>query len=104
MSIPQFALLVAAALVSVGAFGVLTRKSVILILICVELMLGGANIAFIVFARLCDLNQDIMAGHVFVLFSMAVAAAEAAVGIAIIVTIYRSRGRVVVDEPRELKG
>lgn len=101
-------------LFSLGAFGVLVRRNALLVLMSIELMLNGVNVAFITFARgfggvprlasgQVDLAQS-MQGHVFVLMIMAVAAAEAAVGIAIIVSIFRARGRVLVDEARELRG
>jgi NADH-quinone oxidoreductase subunit K len=96
-----------------GAFGVLVRRNALLILMSVELMLNGVNMAFITFARgfggapapggVFEMGQA-MQGHVFALMVMAVAAAEAAIGIAIVVSIFRARGRVLVDEARELKG
>jgi NADH-quinone oxidoreductase subunit K len=101
-------------LFSLGAFGVLVRRNALMVLMSIELMLNAVNVAFITFARgfgavprlaggHIDLGQS-MQGHIFVLMVMAVAAAEAAIGIAIIVSIYRARGRVLVDEARELRG
>jgi len=97
----------------VGAFGVLVRRNALLVLMGIELMLNAVNMAFITFARgfgsgagreeALGLVQA-MQGHIFVLMIMAVAAAEAAIGIAIVVTIYRSRGNVLINESRELKG
>ena len=97
-----------------GAFGMLVRRNALLMLMSVELMLNGVNLAFITFARgyvsggAMPLDgvamTRMMVGHIFALMVMAVAAAEAAVGIAIIVSIFRARGRVLVDETRELKG
>jgi NADH-quinone oxidoreductase subunit K len=96
-----------------GVFGVLIRRNALLVLMSIELMLNAVNMAFVTFARGFGSAGDgvepiglvqAAQGHVFALMVMAVAAAEAAVGIAIFVSIYRSRGRVLVDEARELKG
>ncbi len=112
-------LFISIGLFTLGAFGVLVRRNALLVLMSIELMLNAVNLAFVTFARGFGslpnpispgadvLSQPIiqaMQGHMFVLMIMAVAAAEAAVGIAIIVTIYRARGRVLVDESRELRG
>lgn len=93
-----------------GVFGVLVRRNALLVLMSIELMLNAVNMAFVTFARgfgSADGSLGLVQaaqGHVFALMVMAVAAAEAAVGIAIFVSIYRSKGRVLVDEPRELRG
>ncbi len=93
------------ALFAIGAFGVLIRRNALLVLMCIELMLNAVNLAFITFSRsFAGTNQDAAAAQVFVLMIMGVAAAEAAVGIAIVVTIFRARGHVEVDELRELRG
>ncbi len=83
-----------------GAVGVLIRRNLIVIFMSVELMLNAANLAFVAFAR----YYQSMNGQVFVFFIMAVAAAEVAVGLSLIVTIYRSRHTIDVDEMSEMKG
>ena len=87
-------------LFSLGVIGVLVRRNAIIIFMSVELMLNAANLAFIAFAR--SFNQ--IDGQVFVFFVMVVAAAEVAVGLAIIVALFRSRATVNVDEVNSLKG
>jgi NADH-quinone oxidoreductase subunit K len=95
----QPALLVSAVLFTLGVAGVLLRRNVIIIFLCVELMLNAANLAFVAFAE--ELG---VAGQVFVFFVMAVAAAEAAVGLAIILAIYRHRRTVNLQDFNLLKG
>lgn len=87
IALPVF-LTLSAALFSVGLFAVLTRRSAILLLIGVELMLVSANLNFIAFWRFGP-HPEAMTGALFVLFSIAVAAAEAAVGLSLILVIYR---------------
>ena len=87
-------------LFAMGIVGVLTRRNAILIFMSVELMLNSANLAFVAFARqFMDLS-----GQIFVFFVMTVAAAEVAVGLALIVTIFRSKKNIHVDELNQLKG
>jgi NADH-quinone oxidoreductase subunit K len=89
-----------AILFTLGVIGVLTRRNAIFIFMSVELMLNSANLAFVAFARqFMDL-----AGQVFVFFVMTVAAAEVAVGLALIVTVFRSRKSTNVDEVNQLSG
>ena len=89
-----------AILFTIGALGVLTRRNAIVIFMSIEMMLNAANLAFVAFARhYGDLN-----GQVFVFFVMTVAAAEVAVGLALIVTIFRSKSSINVDEINLLKG
>jgi NADH-quinone oxidoreductase subunit K len=92
-------LVISALLFSIGVLGVLVRRNAIIIFMCVELMLNAANLAFVAAAR--ELRQ--MDGQVFVFFVMTVAAAEVAVGLAIIVTLFRSRATIDVDEVNLLK-
>ena len=94
-------LVVSAALFSMGAYGVLSRRNAIAILLSVELMLNAANINLVAFWRY--LNPDNIAGQVFAAFVFAVAAAEAAVGIALILSIYRNRQTVIVEDVNILK-
>lgn len=83
-----------------GAVGVLIRRNLIAIFMSVELMLNAANLAFVAFAR----YYQSMSGQVFVFFVMAVAAAEVAVGLSLIVAIYRARHTINVDDLSEMKG
>lgn len=87
-------------LFSVGVLGILYRRSTIVMLMSVELMLAAANLLLVVFSVY---HQD-TSGQVFVLFSLAVAAAEVAVGLAILVAIYRNIGSIDTDELKNLKG
>lgn len=92
----QFCLLVSSMLFAIGFSAVLTRRNAILVLIGVELMLNAANLNFIAFWRLGHSHDH--AGILFVLFSIGIAAAEAAVGLALILSIYRQFRTVNVDE------
>jgi NADH-quinone oxidoreductase subunit K len=89
-----------AILFTIGAIGVLIRRNAIIIFMSIELMLNSANLAFVAFARLYgSLN-----GQIFVFFVMAVAAAEVAVGLALIVNIFQSKQNINVDDMNSLKG
>lgn len=96
-------LLLATLLFVTGVFGVVARRNVLIVLMSVELMLNGANIAFVSFARFYPGNSLAPAGHVFVLLTMAVAAAEAAVGLAIVLAWFRNRKSVDTDDMRTLR-
>ena len=89
-----------AILFTIGVAGVLIRRNAILILMSVELMLNAANLAFVAFAR--HLNQ--LDGQVIAFFVITVSAAEVAVGLALIVTIFKTRRSVDVDEISSMKG
>ena len=89
-------LILAAALFSIGLFGVLSRKNAVAILLGVELMLNSANINLVSFWRY--LNPAEMAGQAFAVIVFAVAAAEVAVGLALIISVYRRQKTVVADE------
>ncbi len=93
-------LLLSIALFVIGAIGVVTRRNALIIFMSIELMLNAVNIAFLAFARWNLLIE----GKMIVLFVLAVAAAEAAVGLGIVISIYRNRQTVYVDEMRLLKG
>jgi len=100
MSVPLEAyLLLSAFLFSVGVIGVATRRNALIIFMSIELMLNAVNLTFLAFARF--LNS--MEGQIFVFFVMVVAAAEVAVGLAIIIAIYRNRETVDVAELNLLK-
>ncbi len=89
-------LIFAAALFSIGLFGVLTRRNAIAILLGVELMLNAVNINLVAFWRYGDVTS--MAGQVFAVIVFAVAAAEVAVGLALVISVYRRRNTVIADE------
>jgi NADH-quinone oxidoreductase subunit K len=89
----SYYLVVSAMLFVTGAIGVLLRHNALIMLMSLELMLNAVNLSFVAYARL--LND--LSGHIFVFLGVTVAAAEAAVGLAIILTIYRSRETVDVD-------
>ena len=91
---PQWLLLVSTVLFALGVVGVLTRRGAITILMSVEIMLNAANLAFITFARVHD-QAD---GQIFAFFVMTLAAAEAAVGLAIVIALFRLRESTEVDE------
>jgi len=95
-------LLVAALLFAIGLAGALTRRNAIVILIGIEFMLNAANLNFIAFWRYGSNAAPI--GIIFVLFSIGVAAAEAAVGLALIISIYRQFKTIEVDEVHTMKG
>ena len=87
-------------LFAMGATGVLTRRNPLVILLCLELMLNAANLALVAFAR----AHGDMGGQIFALVVMVVAACEVAVGLGLIVALYRRRLPIDVDELRELQG
>ena len=96
-------LLVSALLFCIGLAGVLTRRNAIVVLIGVELMLNAANLNFIAFWRY-GANPEALHGVMFAIFSIAVAAAEAAVGLALVISIYRHYKTANVDEVNSMKG
>ena len=96
-------LLLAIALFAIGFAGALTRRSAILALVGIELMLNGANLSFVVFWRFGP-HPDPQTGLMFALFSIAVAAAEAAVGLALVLLLYRHRRSTDLDAADSLKG
>jgi NADH-quinone oxidoreductase subunit K len=96
--IPE-ALALSAVLFIIGVVGVLTRRNAIVIFMCVELMLNAVNLSFVAFSKLYGAT-----GQVFVVFVMTVAAAEAAVGLAIIISIFRHRQSVDLQNINLLKG
>jgi NADH-quinone oxidoreductase subunit K len=89
-----------AILFSIGAVGVFTQRNALIIYMCIELMLNAVNLTFIAFSRFVN-NMD---GHVFVFMIMTVAAAEAAVGLAIIISVFRNKATVNVDDINLSKG
>ena len=101
MAVPLVDFIVlSAVLFAMGVAGVLLRRDAILIFMSIELMLNSANLAFVAFAR----AYGSLNGQLFVFFVITVAAAEVAVGLALIVTIFRSKKSINVDEVNTLKG
>ena len=96
-------LLISALLFAIGLAGAVTRRNAIIVLIGIELMLNAANLNFIAFWRYGP-NPQAMTGIVFVIFSIAVAAAEAAVGLALIISIYRHKKTSNVEQIDSMKG
>ena len=96
-------LLLSALLFAIGLAGALTRRNAILVLIGIELMLNAANLNFIAFWRFGP-NPQALTGIMFVIFSIGVAAAEAAVGVALIISIYRHYKTADVDQMDSMKG
>ncbi len=93
-------LILSAILFTIGAVGVLVRRNPLVILICIELMLNAVNLTLVTFSR----QLENLEGQLFTLMSITVAAAEAVVGLAILVDIFRTRDVEDVDELSEMKG
>jgi NADH:ubiquinone oxidoreductase subunit K len=96
-------LLLSALLFSIGLAGALTRRNAIIVLIGIELMLNAANLNFIAFWRFGP-NPEALTGVIFAIFSIGIAAAEAAVGLALIISIYRHQKTTNLDEVDSLRG
>jgi NADH-quinone oxidoreductase subunit K len=97
---PEWYLALSAALFTIGAIGVLVRRNVLVMFMCIELMLNAANLTFVTFAR--ELGD--IGGQVEVFFVLVVAAAEVVVGLGIVVAIFRRRAQVTADDLHSLKG
>ncbi len=93
-------LLISATLFSLGLFAVITRRNAVAVLMGVELILNSANVNFLAFSRFGGMNFN---GHVFALFVIIMAAAEAAVALAIIINLYNNYQSINVDEASQLK-
>jgi len=96
----SFYLLLSAILFSIGAGGVLIRRNVIIVLMCIEMMMNAVNLTFIAFSRYLDSAT----GQIFVFMIMAVAAVEVAIGLALLVEINRHKPGVNVNDINSLKG
>jgi NADH-quinone oxidoreductase subunit K len=96
----QWYLTLSAVVFSIGVFGFLTRRNIIIMFMSVELMLNAVNISLVAFSHYL---QD-MRGQVLVFFIVTVAAAEAAIGLAIIIALFRNKATAHVDEMNEMKG
>ena len=92
-------LILAAALFCLGMLGVLIRRNALVVFMCIELMLNATNLTFLAFAR--QRGDDL--GHLSAFFIIAVAAAEAAVGLAIVISVFRARGTVNIEEIQSMK-
>jgi NADH-quinone oxidoreductase subunit K len=96
----EFFVVLSMTLFVMGAMGVVLRKNAILVFMSVELMLNASNLALVVFAR----QWQNMNGHVFVFFVMTVAAAEVAIGLALIVAIFRHKKSINIDDLHQMEG
>jgi NADH-quinone oxidoreductase subunit K len=95
----QHYLFLSAALFALGVVGVMVRRNLIVVLMCLEMMLNAVNLAFVAFSR----YLGTMEGQVIVLFVMVVAAAEVAVGLAIVVSVFRQRGTININDINLMK-
>ena len=95
-------LILSAIIFSIGLYGALSKKNAIVVMMCIELMLNAVNIAMVAFSRF--ITPALLTGQVFAIFIMVVAAAEAAVGLAIIITIYRNRESIETTDVDSMKG
>ena len=96
----DYYVILSAILFVIGALGVLSRRNPLIIFMSIELMLNAANLAFVAFASV----YKTFSGQIFVFFVIAVAAAEVAVGLALIVEIFKTRRNINIDEMNSLKG
>ena len=93
-------LILSALLFSIGVIGVLVRRNAIIIFMCIELMLNAINLSLVAFSTFLGSDN----GQIFVFFVMAVAAAEVAVGLALMVAIFRTKQKIDIDQLNSLKG
>ncbi|MBW7475036.1 NADH-quinone oxidoreductase subunit NuoK [Paenibacillus oenotherae] len=94
-------LMVAAILFCIGLYGALVKKNAVIVLLCIELMLNAVNLNLVAFSKY-GVGAS-LTGQMFTLFTIAIAAAEAAVGIAILIALFRARGTVNVDDYDEMR-
>jgi NADH-quinone oxidoreductase subunit K len=94
-------LTIAAILFCIGLYGALVKRNAVIVLLCIELMLNAVNLNLVAFSKYGVVPS--LTGQMFTLFSIAVAAAEAAVGIAVLIALFRARGTVNVDEFDEMR-
>ena len=95
----EYFLVMAALLFTIGAVGVLIRRNIIVMLMCIEIMLNAVNLTFVAFAR----EGQSMTGQVFVFFVMTVAAAEAAVGLALVIALFRRKRTTDADDASQMR-
>jgi NADH-quinone oxidoreductase subunit K len=92
-------LLLAAVLFAIGVTGVVVRRNALIVFMCIELMLNAANLTFLAFAR----QHGNLGGHAVAFFVIAVAACEAAVGLAIVIAVFRTRGNLDLEQAQSLR-
>ena len=97
-------LILSAVLFCIGLYGALAKRNAVVILMCIEIMLNAVNIALIAFSRFLVPDVVLLTGQIFAIFVMVVAAAEVAVGLAIIIVLYRSREVIDVEQADIMKG
>jgi NAD(P)H-quinone oxidoreductase subunit 4L len=97
-------LILSAVLFCIGLYGALAKRNAVVILMCIEIMLNAVNIALIAFSRYLVPDVVLLTGQIFAIFVMVVAAAEVAVGLAIIIVLYRSREGIDVEQADIMKG
>ncbi|SRR6266478_10071880 len=95
----EYFLVMAALLFTIGAVGVLIRRNIIVMLMCIEIMLNAVNLTFVAFAR----EGQSMTGQIFVFFVMTVAAAEAAVGLALVIALFRRKRTTDADDASQMR-
>jgi len=95
----SYYLVLSAVLFGLGVIGFLVKRNLITIFMCIELMLNAVNLAFVAFAH----SWEALSGHIFVFFVIVIAAAEAAIGLAIIIVIFRNRGSLNIERINLLK-
>jgi NADH-quinone oxidoreductase subunit K len=104
----EYYIALSAVLFAIGALGVLIRRNPLIIFMSIELMLNAANLAFVAFGRSHEIHKTVgfqpFSGQIFVFFVIAVAAAEVAVGLALLVEIFKSKKNINVDDLNSLKG
>jgi NADH-quinone oxidoreductase subunit K len=102
----NYYIILSAILFTIGALGVLIRRNPLIIFMSIELMLNAANLAFVAFGRSWEImsGKPFYTGQIFVFFVIAVAAAEVAVGLALIVEIFKTKKNINIDEMNSLKG
>ena len=102
----DYYIILSAILFTIGAMGVLIRRNPLIIFMSIELMLNAANLAFVAFGRSFEIQsgQPFFGGQIFVFFVIAVAAAEVAVGLALIVEIFKAKKNINIEEWNSLKG
>lgn len=95
----SYYLILSAVIFLIGVTGVLIRRNAIVVLMSIELMLNGANLSFVAFAR----QYGMADGHIYVFLAITIAAAEAAIGLALVILLYRNKGTVNIDEVKSLR-
>ncbi len=97
-------LILSAVLFCVGLYGALAKRNAVVILMCIEIMLNAVNLSLVAFSRYLAPEVVLLTGQIFAIFVMVVAAAEVAVGLAIIIVLYRSREVIDVEQADTMKG